>query len=278
VKITANYAYSTFFALLFFYFASMKRLYHFLLNSLPRPLLIRLSYVFRLFAPLLFRGKNVQCTVCKKSFSKFLPYGSKVARRENVLCPNCLSLERHRWMWTYLKMKTDFFSAPKEVLHIAPEQCFHKRFKKQANLKYITGDLVSPIADYHFDLHQIPFDENRFEVIFCNHVLEHVEDEIQCMRELHRVMKPGGWGIFQVPVDYSREETFQDPAIQSPEDREKYYWQKDHVRLFGKDYPQKLQSAGFRVEEILPTSLLSDEEVNKHRFQREEVLYVCHKD
>lgn len=255
----------------------MKRLYHFLLNKLPRPLLIRLSYVFRLFAPLLFRGKKVQCTVCEKQFSKFLPYGSKVARRENVLCPNCLTLERHRWMWIYLKERSDFFTGKHKVLHIAPEQCFHKRFKKLKNLEYTTGDLVSPIADYHFDLHKIPFDESTYNIIFCNHVLEHVADEMQCMRELFRVMAPGGWGIFQVPLDYTREETYQDDSIQSPEDREKHYWQKDHVRLFGRDFPKKLSAAGFTVDEVLPSDLLSKEDIARFRLQEGEVLYICNK-
>ena len=256
----------------------MKGLYHFLLNKLPRPLLIRLSYVFRLFAPILYRGNKVECNVCGKHFSKFLAYGSKVARRENVLCPNCLSLERHRLMWFYLTEKSDFFDKPHQVMHIAPEQCFLKRFKKAENLEYITGDLVSPIADHHFDLHDIPFDEGSFEIIFCNHVLEHVDDDAQCMKELYRVMKPGGWGIFQVPMDTTRDETYEDPSITSPEEREKHFWQKDHVRLFGNDYPDKLRAAGFRVEEFLPSRELDASMIERHRFQQQETLFICHKD
>ena len=112
----------------------MKKLYKFLLNKLPRPLLIRLSYPFKLIAPLLYKGNTVECPVCEKSFSKFLSYGSYVAHRENVLCPYDSTLERHRLMWLYLKEQSNFFSANKlDVLHIAPEQCFHKKFKNQKN-------------------------------------------------------------------------------------------------------------------------------------------------
>ena len=161
----------------------MKRLYKFLLNTLPRPLLIRLSYVFKRIAPILYRGDKVSCPVCEKSFSKFLSYGSNVAHRENVLCPYDLTLERHRLMWLYLKNESSFFTEENlKVLHIAPEQCFLPLFKKQKNLEYLTGDLVSPIADLHFDLHKIPLEDNRFDVVFCNHVMEHVDDPIQCMK------------------------------------------------------------------------------------------------
>ena len=99
---------------------------------MPRPLLIRLSYVFRVFAPLVYKGNKVDCPVCEKSFNKFLSYGSKVAHRENVLCPYDLTLERHRLMWVYLKDTSNFFQEEKlKVMHIAPEQCFYSKFKKQ---------------------------------------------------------------------------------------------------------------------------------------------------
>lgn len=256
----------------------MKKLYKFLLNKLPRPLLIRLSYVFRVFAPLLYKGNNVECPVCERKFSKFLSYGSNVAHRENVLCPYDLTLERHRLMWLYLKRESNFFTADKlKVLHIAPEQCFHGKFKEQKNLEYLTGDLVSPIADLHFDLHKIPLEDNRFDVVFCNHVLEHVDDAIQCMRELHRVMAPGGWGIMQVPQDMNREETYEDWTITSPEEREKHFWQKDHVRLFGRDYPQWLEKAGFSVYDGFSVHPLSTEEVERYRLPKGEVLYIVSK-
>ncbi len=257
----------------------MKKLYKFLLNTLPRPLLIRLSYPFKLMAPLLYKGDNVECPVCEHSFRKFLSYGSKVKHRENVLCPYDLTLERHRLMWLYLRDHSNFFTAEKlNVLHIAPEQCFHKRFKQQKNLNYLTGDLVSPIADMHFDLHNIPLEDNRFDVVFCNHVLEHVDDAIQCMRELHRVMKPGGWGIMQVPQDLSLEQTYEDPTITSPEEREKHFWQKDHVRLFGKDYPDWLRKAGFTVTEFDKDSNYPAELIERYRIGKDEILYIVSKD
>ena len=256
----------------------MKKIYSFLLNTLPRPLLIRLSYPFKKIAPILYKGNTVECPVCERSFRKFLSYGSAVAQRENVLCPYDLTLERHRLMWLYLKEHSNFLTADKlDVLHIAPEQCFHKRFKEQKNLNYLTGDLVSPLADLHFDLHSIPLEENHFDVVFCNHVLEHVDDALQCMKELYRVMKPGGWGIFQVPQDFSRETTYEDPSITSPEDREKHFWQKDHVRLFGKDYPDWLRKAGFQVEEFLQESNYSKELIQRYRLQPEEILYIARK-
>lgn len=256
----------------------MKRIYKYLLNTLPRPLLIRLSYVFRIFAPLIYKGNKVECPVCERSFSKFLAYGYGGGHRPNVLCPYDLTLERHRLMWLYLKQESDFFTAPDlKVLHIAPEQCFYGKFKKQKNLEYLTGDLESPIADLHFDLHQIPLEDNRFDVVFCNHVMEHVDDALQCMKEIYRVMKPGGWAIMQVPQDMTRSETYEDPTITTPEEREKHFWQYDHVRLFGRDYPQWLEKAGFTVKEAFADNPLPDALKERYRLAKGEILYIASK-
>ncbi len=253
-------------------------LYKYLLNTLPRPLLIRLSYPFKLVAPILYRGNKVKCPVCGNTFSKFLSYGSDVAHRKNVLCPHDLTLERHRLMWLFLQSKTNFFTSDKlDLLHIAPEQCFLPLFKKQKNLNYLTGDLESPIADIHFDLHDIPLEENRFDVVFCNHVMEHVQDPIQCMSELYRVMKPNGWAIMQVPQDHERENTYEDASITCPEEREKHFWQKDHLRLFGKDYPNWLEKAGFEVEQFPVTDLFNSDEIDQYRLQKSEILYLAKK-
>ena len=226
-------------------------MFHFLLRTIPRPILIRLSYIFSFFSPVFYGGNKYECPVCEGHFRKFLPYGYEgYSERENVLCPKCLTLERHRVLWLYLKEETDFFSKPRKMLHIAPDQPFLGRFRKMKHLDLTTADLFSPLADVKCDIQDMPFEDNTFDVIFCNHVLEHVDDDKKAMSELHRVMKPGGFGIFQVPIDYNRATTFEDSSITSEEDRVKHYWQKDHVRLFGLDYPSKLESVGFKPQRI----------------------------
>jgi predicted SAM-dependent methyltransferase len=256
----------------------LATMFHFLLRTIPRPILISFSLFFKKIAPLLYAGNRYEDPIDGKTYRKFLPYGySEVANRNNVLAPGTLSLERHRLMWLYLKERTDFFTATHEVLHIAPEQCFYKIFKAMPNLKYTTGDYNSPIADVHFDLHKAPFADNSYDVIFCNHVLEHVEDAHQCMTELYRIMKPGGWGIFQVPIDINNPHTYEDKSIVTPEDREKHYWQKDHLRLFGLDYGDKLRAAGFEVIEDDFAKTLPAELADRYRISREEVIYLCRK-
>ncbi len=227
---------------------------------------------------MLYYGTRYEDPITGKTYRKFLPYGySGRAKRKNVLCPGSLSLERHRLLWLYLKNKTNFFTAPHNMLHIAPEQCFYKLFKGMKNLKYTTGDYNSPIADIHFDLHHAPFEDNTYDVIFCNHVLEHVDDADQCMRELYRIMKPGGWGIFQVPLDTTRANTYEDKSITDPREREIHYWQKDHVRLFGLDYKDKLAAAGFQVTVDDYVNTLGEKLVDRYRLPAGEMIYFCRK-
>ncbi len=253
-------------------------MFHFLLRTIPRPILIQLSLIFSKIAPFLYYGTRYEDPISGRTYRYFLPYGySGKAKRKNVLCPGSLSLERHRLLWLYLKQKTNFFSAQHTMLHIAPEQCFYKLFKAQSNLKYTTGDYNSPIADVHFDLHKAPFEDNSFDVILCNHVLEHVENAEQCMRELYRIMKPGGWGIFQVPLDTRRTSTYEDKSIVSETDREIHYWQKDHLRLFGLDYKDKLASAGFTVKVDDFINTISAELVDRYRLSAGEMIYFCTK-
>lgn len=253
-------------------------LLHSILTKVPRPILIRLSYVARPIYAKFLKGNKYEDPIDGSTYRRLLPYGALVVR-ENALAPGAMSLERHRMMWLYLQNESNFFTADKlKVLHIAPEQCFYGKFRQQKNLDYTTGDLFSPLADVKMDLHDIPFEDNTFDVIFCNHVLEHVDDYAQCMREMYRVMKPGGWGIFQVPIDYKREETYEDKSIVSEADRLEHYWQKDHVRLFGLDYPKHLEKAGFRVNFIDYSKNISPELHERYCLMKNDFLPVVFKD
>ena len=248
----------------------------YILNTIPRPYLIKMSYWVRPFLVLYLRGKKYEDPIDGKTFRKFLPYGYG-SPRANVLSPSTLSLERHRLLWLYLTRETDFFSKPLKVLHVAPEQAFYKRFKKQKNLTYITTDLYSPLADVKADLCALPFEDDSFDVIFCNHVLEHIPDDTQAMCELYRVMKKGGWGIFQVPQDINRAHTFEDDTITDPAERTRIFGQYDHVRVYGLDYFDRLRQVGFEVEEITYSTYFTAEEIERYRIVPQEILPLCKK-
>lgn len=254
----------------------MKKLFKLILNTIPRPLLIRLSYVARPILAFFLKGNQFTDPIDGKSFKTFLPYGYG-NQRNNVLSPSTLSLERHRLLWLYLKNETRFFSEEKKVLHFAPEQCFLKRFRSLKNLEYTTTDLLSPIADVKADICNLPFEDNSYDIIFCNHVLEHIPDDTKAMQELYRVMKPGGYGVFQIPQDLTRANTFEDNTITDKAERAKIFGQYDHVRVYGRDYFNKLRNIGFKVEEVDYTSKLSEEEVAKYCLAKGEIIPVVFK-
>ncbi|HBK83279.1 MAG TPA: SAM-dependent methyltransferase [Flavobacterium sp.] len=256
----------------------MKKLFKFILNTIPRPVLIRLSLVVRPFIAFLLKGTTYTDPIDGRSFRMFLPYGYG-SQRNNVLSPSTLSLERHRLLWLYLQNETDFFSSQKKmkVLHFAPEQEFYKRFKKQANLDYTTTDLHSPLADVKADICNLPFKDNEYDIILCNHVLEHIPDDTKAMQELYRVLKPGGMGIFQIPQDLSRANTFFDDSITDTKERAKIFGQYDHVRVYGRDYFDKLRHIGFKVVEEDYTSKIAPELVKKYCLATGEIIPVCFK-
>ena len=241
------------------------------MNAVPRPLLIKLSYWIRPFLALWLRGNKYTDPIDGKRFRSFLPYGYENPR-ENVLSPSTLSLERHRLLWLFLQQETDLFRSNLKVLHFAPEQAFYKRFRKLKNLDYTTTDLNSPLSDIKADICNLPFEDNTYDVILCNHVLEHIPDDQKAMQELYRVLKPGGWGVFQIPQDLQRERTFEDDNIIDRKERAKIFGQYDHVRIYGRDYFDKLRKAGFEVEEVDFTHKLTQEEINRYRLAVNEII------
>lgn len=254
----------------------MKSIISLVLRYVPRPALQRVGHFAARFLGLFHQGNKVECPVCDHHYAEFLPYGRK--GRDNALCPNCLALERHRLMYLYLKRKTHFFTDDLKVLHVAPEYCFIDRFERMKNLDYITADIESPLAKVKMDIHDIPFPENTFDVAFCNHVMEHVVDYVKATSELHRVLKPGGWAIIQSPQDLNKATTYEDASITDPREREKHFWQNDHLRLFGRDYAQELEKGGFAVkEDRFVMDDLTKEEVERFALPKRELIYFCQK-
>ena len=256
----------------------MKRLISWLVQHVPRQYLQLLAPIARVVLGWLYHGNSVQCPICTRSFRSFLPYGRGRFSRENALCPGCLSLERHRLMYMYLQQRTTFFTEQLSVLHIAPEACFIKRFRQLPNINYLTTDLVSPWADVKADIQALPFEPNRFDVVFCNHVLEHIPDDKQAMREIYRVLQVGGWAILQVPfMQGNLITTYEDSSIQSPAAREQAFGQADHLRLYGSDYATRLEKAGFKVTQDRFVTTLEDALIHKHGLPATEVIFVGRK-
>ena len=254
----------------------MQSLIKLFLNIFSRGFLIRISFFVKPILKILMYGNKFTDPIDGNTFRAFLPYGyNKI--RNNVLSPSTYSLERHRLLWLYLKNETSFFKSKLKVLHFAPESALMNKFKKLKNLSYDTIDLNSPIADIKADICDLPFLDNSYDFILCNHVLEHIINDNKAMRELYRVLKKNGIGIFQVPIDYNRDTTFEDFSVTNKKERNKLFGQYDHVRIYGLDFFDRLQKAGFSVERCEYTSKLSKEDIIKFCLPKKEIIPICRK-
>ena len=254
----------------------MKKLIKFLINTIPRPYLIWCSKFLAPLVDIFYRGNEFTDPINGKSYRKFLPYGY-VKQRDNALSPGTLSLERHRLLWLYLNNETNFFSKTLKVLHIAPEQCFYNLFKNLKNNNYTTFDLNSPLADIKGDICNLPFKENSFDFILCNHVLEHINDDKKAMKELYRVLNKNGTAILQVPINQKSSKTFEDSSIVDKKERIEKFGQYDHIRLYGLDYFKKLESFGFKVDPLKYSKEFTESEIIKYGLIKDEIIPVCKK-
>lgn len=254
----------------------MKKLIKWTLNHVPRPLLQRIAGWAVPVAGLLYKGRGRECPVCGSKYRRFMPYGY-VNARPDALCPHCLSLERHRLLWLYLVRETDLLTTFPKTLHIAPEVCLMRHLRKHFAShpgQYVTADLESPLAELHFDIQAIPLANDYADVIFCNHILEHVADDRQALRELHRILRPGGWGVLLSPVDPSRAATFEDDSVTDPAERTRIFGQYDHRRIYGRDYADRLREAGFGVEEIDYTARFTPQERQRYGLPADHLYLV----
>ena len=247
-----------------------------LLNLVPRPWLIQLSIWFRPLIKLYFKGNQFTDPIDGSSYRKFLPYGYQNLR-QNALCPGTLSLERHRLLWLYLDRKTSFLTDSIRVLHVAPEQVFYKKFKSFSHWNYTTTDLHSPLADVKADICALPFEDNSYDLILCNHVLEHIPNDLKAMKELYRVLKPRGTAILQVPLEEDRENTFEDDSITDQQERTRIFGQYEHVRVYGQDYYNRLQKAGFKATPVDYIKEVTEGDIKRFALPTERIPVVTKK-
>lgn len=219
------------------------------------------------------RGSEMECPCCGQQYKEFLPHG--VPERKNALCYRCYATERHRLLILYLRNRTAIFSKPMRVLHFAAESSIKPLLEKQASLKYVTTDYCEP-SDVNMDITKLAVPDNTFDAILCSHVLEHIPDDHAAMTELHRILKPNGWAVLQVPLDPEREKTYEDFSITDPAQRREHFGQEDHVRVYGRDYKQRLEAAGFKVTVDNYIQSLDAAQVKRYGLVEEDV-YLCTK-
>ena len=248
----------------------------YILKFLPRKFLIKYSFLITPILRIIFQGKRYTDPIDNSNYSKFLSYGYKRIRK-NALCPGTLSLERHRLLWLYLDNETNFLNSSLKVLHVAPEQVFYKKFKKLKNWDYLTFDLNSPIADIKGDLTSTNFKDESFDLIICNHVLEHIKDDKSALNEIYRVLKYNGTSILQVPINLRREKTFEDSTIKSKIQREKYFGQYDHVREYGLDFKDRVEQSGFKVQMINYSKKISKDLIIKYGLMKNDLIPIAKK-
>ncbi|MCK9204107.1 MAG: methyltransferase domain-containing protein [Bacteroidales bacterium] len=241
----------------------------------------------------LYTGNSCFCPFCNKSFRKFLPGGIDLpvlyekqivgaGYRLNDVCPRCYSLDRDRLVYIFLKEKTTVFTSPIKLFHVAPEGCIRALLSSRHNITYVPG--VKYLEGYYYsrqtnllDITNIPYSDNAFDVIICNHVLEHIPDDLLAIKELYRILKPGGWAILQVPISKVLQTTFEDDTQITKQDRERAFGQFDHVRIYGQDYKARLESAGFVVKPFNPGKENIQGKYRNYAINPDEDLFVAYK-
>ena len=218
------------------------------------------------------------CPVCNSWVRGFGVHGSK--NRHDAQCPVCKTLERHRFLWQFIKKHTTLLDkSPKKLLHFAPEPAFVSKFQKISGLDYITADLYDPKAMLKMDITKIECPDESIDWFYCSHVLEHIEDDAKAISEVHRVLKKKGHAIILVPI--MAEKTFEDPSVTDPVERERLFGQHDHVRLYGPDFKDRLVAGGFEVSDYYIENLFSEKQIErlglKYIPSKHMPIYLCEK-
>jgi predicted SAM-dependent methyltransferase len=257
-------------------------------ESLPGDTLARLLKFYKSMVVDGFAGDAVECPYCHRTFTRFLPFGFKYpvltrlnvvggGYRQNGLCPECFSSDRERLLFLYLQRATDVFVAPVKVLHVAPEPSLMQILSASPNIQYLSADILPGVGMQVVDVTQTGFADAEFDLIICNHVLEHIPNDLQAMRELFRILSPSGTAILQVPISLVLEGTYEDLTITSPDERAEAFGQRDHVRIYARDYASRLELAGFEATVYDPVSLFGKDLLLQHGCNVQENIYTARK-
>lgn len=236
-------------------------------------------FILKCIKPLLYsiRGKiyfgnKVFCNICENNYSKFLNYSN----RKNAMCPGCASLERHRLLYLYLQNEINLSNRKIKILHFAPEYPLQKIFKKTYGKNYLSTDIEHPDAMLHADITNMPLDNNSFDLIICNHVLQEIPDDKKAMRELFRILKKGGTAIITIPKNKKAKETFENQGEINNKDRKKLYGYYGAIRIYGDDFIKRLKDSGFKVKTIDYIKVFAEKKISKYGLS-EEKIYLCKK-
>ena len=221
----------------------------------------------------IFYGEVYYCPVCDSHIRRFESFGYM----DKAWCPVCAAMRWQRLAWLVLQQHTNLFQGtPTRMLHMAPEIAFEPRLRQLAHLDYVTADLYEPNVMVKMDVTENPFPDDAFDAIFCSHVMEHIPDDKRALSEFFRVLSPDGWAIFMVPIRMDKL-TDEDLSITNPKERERRFGQHDHVRLYGKDFEDRLNAAGFQVTLFGPKDVVDVSQPENMGLHEKEVLFYCRK-
>lgn len=248
------------------------------------------KYIAQAYKLYLEEPEKYYCPLCENDFYQFIPWADKhdhpnykleMYNKFTAICPLCNAHDRERFYRLYLEQVEKLMNIGNcTVLHIAPELQLRKWLKSLPGVHYLSGDLFPQDSEtLKVDVTDISFDDDTFDIVLCSHVLEHVPNDRQAMRELHRILKPNGFAIVNVPIALNIDDTYEDFSITDPEERLVHFGQEDHVRVYAKqDFVHRLQQAGFVVEEFVYSDHLDVlPPANKIGLSDSDVLYIARK-
>jgi len=262
-----------------------------IINIIPSPISRLIKKIYLTTRGYYYKGSEYKCPICNHNFRKMLPGGFDLesikeneiigsGRRDNNICPYCQSTDRDRLVYIYLNQETEIFKQKVKILHISPEPSLYNKIRKFSNIIYETGTKYAEGIYYHdninsIDLLGLPFSDGEFDMVICNHVLEHIIDDNKAISEIYRVTRNGGSAILQVPISNKLKLTYEDNSITDKKQREIHFGQFDHVRIYGQDYSSKLEKAGFAVQLFYPTN--ENNSKNEFALNKKEKLHIAHK-